>query len=69
MELPSDTEAYLVGGSTHTPSHHPKGLWVLAGTEFWDRVSWHGMVAMLVLYMTGELLAPDRIAHVAGWGI
>jgi len=69
MELPSDTEAYLVGGPAHYRSHHPKGLWVLSGTEFWDRVSWHGMVSMLVLYMTGELLAPDRIAHVAGWGI
>jgi POT family proton-dependent oligopeptide transporter len=47
---------------------HPKGLWVLSGTELWDRISWHGMVSMLVLYMTGELLRPDRIGHVAGWG-
>ena len=47
---------------------HPKGLWVLSGTELWDRISWHGMVSMLVLYMTGELLHPDRIVHVAGWG-
>ena len=48
---------------------HPRGLWVLAGTELWDRISWHGMVSMLVLYMTGELLRPDRIGHVAGWGL
>ena len=34
----------------------PKGLWVLAGTELWDRISFHGMQAMLVLYMTGDLL-------------
>ena len=47
---------------------HPRGLWVLSGTELWDRISWHGMVSMLVLYMTGELLRPDRIGHVAGWG-
>ena len=26
----------------------PKGLWILSGTEFWDRISFHGMVAMLV---------------------
>ncbi|WP_295630615.1 peptide MFS transporter [Novosphingobium sp.] len=45
----------------------PKGLWVLAGTELWDRISFHGMLAMLVLYMTGDLLiAPDRVATI--WG-
>ncbi|WP_353230813.1 peptide MFS transporter [Novosphingobium sp.] len=49
------------------PLGHPRGLWVLSGTELWDRISWHGMVSMLVLYMTGELLRPDRVVHVAGW--
>ena len=45
----------------------PKGLWVLAGTELWDRISFHGMTAMLVLYMTGDLLiAPTRVATI--WG-
>jgi POT family proton-dependent oligopeptide transporter len=47
----------------------PKGLWVLAGTELWDRISFHGMLAMLVLYMTGDLLiAPDRVATIWGFG-
>lgn len=46
---------------------HPKGLWVLSGTELWDRISFHGMQAMLVLYMAGELLKPGRIEHVAGF--
>lgn len=46
---------------------HPRGLWVIGGTELWDRISFHGMVAMLVLYMTGELLQPGRIDHVAGF--
>ncbi len=46
----------------------PRGLWVLAGTELWDRMSFHGMVAMLVLYMTGDLLlAPDRVATIIGF--
>lgn len=46
----------------------PKGLWVLAGTELWDRISFHGMVAMLVLYMTGDLLlAPARVGTVIGF--
>ena len=46
---------------------HPRGLWVLGGTELWDRISFHGMVSMLVLYMTGELLRPDRIDTVIGF--
>lgn len=45
----------------------PKGLWTLAGTEFWDRVSFHGMVSMLVLYMTGDLLVGSRADTVAGF--
>lgn len=47
---------------------HPPGLWVLAGTEFWDRISFAGMQTMLVLYMTGDLL-PDaqRTSRVFGF--
>ena len=46
----------------------PKGLWILSGTEFWDRISFHGMVAMLVLYMTGDLLLhPHRVATIIGF--
>lgn len=47
----------------------PKGLWVLAGTELWDRISFHGMQAMLVLYMTGDLLIhPERTNSIIGFG-
>ena len=46
---------------------HPRGLWVLAGTELWDRISFHGMQAMLTLYMAGELLLPGRVEHVVGF--
>lgn len=46
---------------------HPRGLWTLAGTEVWDRISFHGMVSMLVLYMTGTLLKPGAIEQVAGF--
>ena len=45
----------------------PKGLWVLAGTELWDRISFHGMVAMLTLYMAAELLLPGRVENVVGF--
>lgn len=67
MESLSDTEDHYV---THPPRQwlgHPRGLWVIGGTELWDRISWHGMLSMLVLYMTGQLLPGDRVAHVAGW--
>jgi len=46
---------------------HPRGLWVLAGTEFWDRVSFHGMQALLVLYMVDTLLLPGHIEKVVGF--
>src|SRR3954469_24494789 len=45
----------------------PTGLWVLAGTELWERISFHGMQALLVLYMVGALLLPGHIEHVAGF--
>lgn len=45
---------------------HPAGLWVLAGTELWERISFHGMQALLVLYMVGALLLPGHVEHVAG---
>jgi proton-dependent oligopeptide transporter, POT family len=46
---------------------HPRGLIVLAGTEFWDRISFHGMQALLVLYMAEQLLLPGHVAHVVGF--
>jgi POT family proton-dependent oligopeptide transporter len=35
---------------------HPKGLFVLFFTEMWERMSFYGMRALLVLYMTQYLL-------------
>lgn len=35
---------------------HPKGLMVLFFTEMWERFSYYGMRALLVLYLTGELI-------------
>lgn len=46
---------------------HPRGLLVLVGTEFWDRVSFHGMQALLVLYMVEYLLLPGHVEHVVGF--
>ena len=35
---------------------HPKGLYVLFATEFWERFSYYGMRAVFVLFMTDKLL-------------
>ena len=45
---------------------HPRGLYYLALTETWERFSFYGMRALLVLYMVQELLVPGRIDSVAG---
>lgn len=46
---------------------HPKGLGYLAFTEAWERFSFYGMQALLVLYMTKELLLPGHVENVAGF--
>jgi POT family proton-dependent oligopeptide transporter len=34
---------------------HPKGLWVLFGTEMWERVNFYGMRALLTLFLVNSL--------------
>src|SRR5215210_517069 len=47
---------------------HPKGLAYLAFTEAWERFSYYGMTALLVLYMVNQLLLPGHIEQIAGFG-
>lgn len=35
---------------------HPQGLWVLFFTEMWERFSYYGMRALLVLYLTSSII-------------
>jgi POT family proton-dependent oligopeptide transporter len=59
------------GGADRTDTvffGHPKGLGFLAFTEAWERFSYYGMQALLVLYMVNRLLLPGHIEHVAGFG-
>ncbi|MBL8268772.1 peptide MFS transporter [Steroidobacter sp.] len=46
---------------------HPRGLAYIAFTEAWERFSFYGMQALLVLYMSGYLLNPGVIEQVAGF--
>jgi POT family proton-dependent oligopeptide transporter len=45
---------------------HPAGLGWLAFCELWERFSYYGMQALLVLYLTNYLFLPQNIGHVAG---
>ncbi len=42
---------------------HPSGLFVLFFTEMWERFSYYGMRAILVIFLTGTLLGDNP-----GWG-
>ncbi len=46
---------------------HPKGLFYLAFTEAWERFSYYGMTALVVLYMVDQLLLPGHAEHIAGF--
>lgn len=47
---------------------HPKGLFYLFFAEMWERFSFYGMRALLVLYMTQYLfLTPDKSGTVIGY--
>jgi POT family proton-dependent oligopeptide transporter len=41
---------------------HPRGLYVLFFTEMWERFSYYGMRALLMLYLTKHFLFGDREA-------
>ena len=47
---------------------HPRGLAWPSFTELWERFSYYGMQALLVLYMTHQLLQPGHVEHVFGFG-
>src|SRR5918999_5190602 len=44
---------------------HPRGLGYLAFTEAWERFSYYGMQALLVLYLVKHLLLPENVQNVA----
>ena len=46
---------------------HPKGLFYLAFTEAWERFSFYGMMALLVLYMVNQALLPGHVEQIAGF--
>jgi proton-dependent oligopeptide transporter, POT family len=45
-----------------TTAKHPKGLWVLFGTEMWERFNFYGMRAILTLFMVNALMMKEADA-------
>jgi POT family proton-dependent oligopeptide transporter len=47
-----------------TKNGHPKGLWVLFGTEMWERFNFYGMRAILTLFMVNALVMKENEASI-----
>ncbi|MEO5984980.1 MAG: peptide MFS transporter [Ferruginibacter sp.] len=45
-------------------SRHPKGLWVLFGTEMWERFNFYGMRAILTLFLVNSLMMKEDRASI-----
>jgi len=60
-------EATLTRAGEVTFMGHPKGLFYLAFTEGWERFSFYGMTALVVLYMVNQLLLPRHVEHIGGF--
>jgi POT family proton-dependent oligopeptide transporter len=58
--------AAVTPGSDRAFFGHPAGLGWLAFCELWERFSYYGMQALLVLYLTNYLFLPENIGQVAG---
>ncbi len=45
-----------MSSETTAKQSHPKGLWVLFGTEMWERFNFYGMRALLTLFIVNALM-------------
>jgi POT family proton-dependent oligopeptide transporter len=61
------SESYQTAAPEKTILGHPPGLAFLVFAESWERFSFYGMQALLVLYMDQQLFLPGHINHVAGF--
>lgn len=49
---------------TTVKTGHPKGLWVLFGTEMWERFNFYGMRAILTLFLINSLMMKEADASI-----
>jgi POT family proton-dependent oligopeptide transporter len=52
----------LQGELAKQKTGHPKGLWVLFGTEMWERFNFYGMRAILTLFLVNSLMMKEEDA-------
>jgi proton-dependent oligopeptide transporter, POT family len=62
----TQSPAAVAGAGREELFGHPRGLTFLFTTEMWERFSYYGMRALLVLYMTKYLLLPEHVGEVRG---
>src|ERR1700744_2169461 len=67
MSVPDRAGPDLAPSKSRTFLGEPLALGYLAFTEAWERFSYYGMTALLVLYMSEQLLLPGHVEHVAGF--
>jgi len=60
-------DVQVAAPAPHDVLGHPRGLFYLAFAELWERFSYYGMQALLVLYLGQQLLLPGHVEHVAGF--
>ena len=63
----SQTETAVADTHDHAFLGHPRSLGFITFTEVWERFSYYGMQALLVLYLAKQLLQPGHVEHVAGF--
>src|SRR5213593_3155575 len=68
MTVPTASEPAARPVATHDFLGHPRGLAVLFASEAWERFSYFGNAALVVLYMTKYLFDPGRVEVVLGLG-
>ena len=56
--IPAHSEQSLAA----EPTSHPKGLYLLFATEMWERFSYYGMRAVLVLFLTKAMMMDKAFA-------
>lgn len=67
IDPPSEAAPLLAAGADRGFLGQPRALAFLAFTEAWERFSYYGMTAILVLYMSQALFLPGRIEGIAGF--
>lgn len=50
--------------TVQSQSRHPKGLWVLFGTEMWERFNFYGMRALLTSFIAYSLVMGEKEASI-----